>query len=351
MLALKTKGLFIEFNQFSTLAAVTSGLTPPFKIERLKEFPAGDSNEDLEAFLEGLLTSKSVRYVPAVCGIYPKSRFFRRHTLESPAKAKEDNFFTELLTNQFRIDPTKNMAAVLNAIDGAEFNIEKPLTPQKNIVIAGAQTEELLAEQERLTQMHIYPERLELGSVATIGALVQYARFRKERMPTLVLEITPDSSHLFILSSQMVEICRPIPYGLNTMFPLIQEELGLKDEDSARKLLFSNTFDFTEMGPILLRRMLKELQASTGFYEVQTGQTISNVFMSLLPRNLRWIGDVISRSLGVEVLEVKYSEWLASMRISVDDSINVESLDGRWHGLLSLMGDFNLQDQDGAKKE
>ena len=67
------------------------------------------------------------------------------------------------------------------------------------------------------------------------------------------------------------------------MFPVIQAELGLKDEDSARKLFYSNTFDFTEMGPSLLRKLLKELQASTGFYEVQTGQTIGQLYLALLP--------------------------------------------------------------------
>ncbi len=83
---------------------------------------------------------------------------------------------------------------------------------------------------------------------------------------------------MFIFGNEQVDICRPIPYGLNSMFPTVQSELGLKDEDSARKLFFSNTFDFTELGPSLLKKMLKELQASTGFYEVQTGQTIGQIF-------------------------------------------------------------------------
>jgi len=35
--------------------------------------------------------------------------------------------------------------------------------------------------------------------------------------------------------------------------------------------------DFTGMGPVLIKKLLKELQSSIGFYEVQTGQSIGQV--------------------------------------------------------------------------
>ncbi len=350
MLSPKTKGLFIDVNDFSVQTAVTTSLLAPFKIESLKEFSLAEINGGLREFVLSLLTSKTVRYVPSVCGIYPESRFFRRHTMESMAKAKDTNFFAQLLQTQFRIDPGKHAAAVINATDGSEFDLSKPLTAQKELLFCGASNEELLQIQETLVDKGKFPSRIEIGTLASLGGLVHYSRVKSLKLPTLVLEVTQDSSNLFILSSNMLEICRPIPFGLEGMLPLIQEELGLKDVESARKLLFSNTFDFTEMGTTLLRKMLKELQASTGFYEVQTGQTIGQLYMPLLPKNLGWIQQVLSRHLGVKVLKVDYAEWLDSLGITADDSVNLSSLDARWHGLISLMGEYTAPEKNGDKK-
>ena len=136
-------------------------------------------------------------------------------------------------------------------------------------------------QQEMIVDYGVYPERMELGTLSSLGGLINYANFKSITMPTLVLEITSSNSNIFIINNEKIDVTRPIPFGLNGMFPVIQKELDLKDEESAKKLFYSDTFDFTEMGPALLNKMLKELQSSTGFYEVQTGQTIGQIFLTL----------------------------------------------------------------------
>ncbi|WP_309385532.1 hypothetical protein [Cerasicoccus frondis] len=135
-------------------------------------------------------------------------------------------------------------------------------------------------------------------------------------------------------------MARPVPYGLRSMYPIVQKELGLKDEESAQKLFGSSTFDFAEMGQVLLKKLMKELQASTGFYEVQTGQTIGNIFLGLAPDNLSWIGTTLSKSLGVHVLKPDYESWLEHQGIKVASGVDLGSLGPRWFGLFSLMGDY-----------
>ena len=188
-----------------------------------------------------------------------------------------------------------------------------------------------------------------MGSIASVAGLINYTKFKKEKFPTLVLEVTPTNSNVFIFSSTQVDICRPIPYGLNSMFPTVQSELGLKDEESARKLFYSNTFDFSEMGPSLLKKMLKELQASTGFYEVQTGQTIGQLYITLLPVNFRWIHNTLSKALGVAVLNLDYAGWLKSLDISVTDGVMLDGLGSRWLGLFELMGDYTPEEGENGK--
>lgn len=335
------RGLFIELNSFSYLAIGTSELSAPLTVDSMAEFPMQGGEAAVRDFVESHGGGKSARFHPGHCCLYPESRFFRRHTIESAAKAKDPSYFSNLLSEQFRIDPTANLAAVINASDGSEFTLEKPVTAQKELFVCGAGKRELQVAQDQLVSLSIYPESIQLGTVSILGGLIDYARFKGMQNPTLALELTPDSSNLFIVSGGRIDLCRPVPYGLNAMFPLIQQELGLKDVESARKLFYSNTFDFTEMGPVLLRKLLKELQASTGFYEVQTGQTIGQIFLALLPKNLKWIEEVLSRSLGVGVLQIEFGEWLEARGVKPGSSVQLSSLESRWLGVASLMINFS----------
>lgn len=342
MLSAKRKGLFIETNEFSTLLALTSGLDAPFTLESVHELKPDMPAEELKEMVASLSDGKA-KFTDAKCGIYPDSRFVRRHTLDSPGKAKDPAFFPELLKSQYRIDVNENMAAVISAASGRPFNPEENLQQQKELVLCGAKLNELREHQSYFVEASVFPQRMELGTLATLAGIKHYVRQAEINYPVMILEVMSNNSNVFILSKDRLDISRPIPYGLNSMFPLIQKELKLKDETSAKKLFYSNTFDFTEMGPSLLKKIMKELQASTGFYEVQTGQTIGYLFTTLLPQNFNWLTRSLSRSLGVDVLRPDFGRWLRSMGIKVGEGVRLESLDSRWLSLFSLMIDFSRE--------
>ena len=121
--------------------------------------------------------------------------------------------------------------------------------------------------------------------------------------------------------------------------------MGLQDESSARKLFHSNTFDVAEMGRGLLKKILKELQAVAGYYEVQTGLNIDRFFTSLLPRKLCWIPNTISGVLGIDSVDVKLEPWMQSRGIETSDSVDLSTRGPRWLGMFSLMAEFNSMDK------
>jgi hypothetical protein len=121
------------------------------------------------------------------------------------------------------------------------------------------------------------------------------------------------------------------------MIPVVQKKLGLKDEESARKLFYSNTFDFTSMGAELVQRLLKELQSSIGFFEVQTGQSIGHLVCTMLPDKLSWIETSIAGALGLSPIRLDLRPWLQASQITFSDNAAQTNLDARWLGLLSLM--------------
>ncbi len=337
----KSKGFFLEVSEHSVLAARTSSPAAPFTIEEVRECAAGDPAA-FRAMLGELQPSKSpTGYLHASVGIYPARRVVRRHTVE-PKRMRESGYFADICTQQFRIEQDKHALFLVNAADGSDYESAK--TPPREVVVCGLPNEDAAAAQGSLLEAGIYPERIELGSVATLGAVVDCLAQSKAKTPVLVLEVEADAMHSFIVTANGVESSRPIPQGLNAMIPIVQKELGLKDEESARRLFYSNTFDFTGMGPQLIKKLLKELQSAIGFYEVQTGQTVGHLLTTQLPPKLLWIDAAIAGALGIKSFKLDPLPWLESRRITPRENLGASLADARWLGLLALMASYHAPD-------
>lgn len=334
----KTKGFVIDRGEQTTLVARVSALHTPLVLEDVRECPSNDEAALAEAFT-ALLPKKASGYAQVHCGISPASRFVRRATLDLK-RVKEPEYMAEVVNTQFRIDAEQNVITVLNAFDGLDYDASKP-GANKEVVFCGLPVTEVTRAQGDLLKQGLFPARLELSSLAALGAIIDHLKFTDSAKPTLVLELGSEQTQSYIVSARGIEATRPIAVGLDAMVPVVQKELGLKDEESARKLFFSNTFDFTGMGASLCKRLLKELQSSMGFYEVQTGQSISQLICPVLASKLGWLEGVIAAQLGVAVFQPEFPAWLAARQISLGEAVPVASLDARKLALLGLLMQFN----------
>jgi len=333
----KPRGFFVEMTEHTVRLARTSAPAAPFTLEDIRECPAGDAGALVDA-LRAIQPKKSPSgLLHSVVGAYPAKRMVRRHTLDLK-RIREPAYLNEVFTQQFRIEPDKYTIAILNAADGTDYDLAK--AQQKDAVFCGLPSDDTVALQNELLASGIYPERLELASISTLGALADYLTFTKSKTPTLALEISRETTQSFIVSSSGVEASRPIPQGLDAMVPVVQKELGLKDEESAKKLFYSNTFDFTGMGPLLIKRLLRELQSSIGFYEVQTGQSVGQVMCTELTPKLAWLEGAFSSALGINSFKPEPLEWLKSRQITVPEALIKAAEDPRNFGLLGLMISF-----------
>lgn len=336
MFGKKTKGFCVDFGEQSVLLARVSQDTAPLVVEEVKEFSVADK-EGLSAFLKTTEGKGPTGYAHARCSVYPARRLVRRHTMDLK-RVKEPAYLSEVLTQQFRVEAEKYTTLLLNPADGSEYDSGKG--NQKEVLFCGMISEEIVQWQDKLLEFGLYPERLELGTVATLGALASYQKFKQSKSPLLLLEIGEEATQSFILGADGVEITRPIASGVAAMIPVVQKELGLKDEESAKKLFYSNTFDFTSMGATLIRRLLKELQSSIGFYEVQTGQSIGGVLCTQLPSSLAWLSPTIANSLGVSPFKAEVVPWAESLGLTFAPGVNLGAPEERWLGLLGLMASY-----------
>ncbi|PTX91732.1 hypothetical protein [Opitutus sp. ER46] len=333
-----TKGYFVELSEHAILLARTSAPVPPFTVEEVRECEPGDTAA-LAAAIAQLQPKKTPSgYLHATIGVYPSKRVVRRHSLDLK-RLKEPGYLAEVCSQQFRIEAEKHKIAVLNSADGSDYDLAKGT--QKEVLFCGLPTEDIETTQRDLLGLGLYPERLELSTVAVLGSVVSYLEFTKSKMPTLVLEIGGDTTHSFIVTANGLETSRPIPQGLESMVPIVQKELGLKDEESAKKLFYSNTFDFTGMGPLLTKRLLKELQSSIGFYEVQTGQSVGQVLTTQLAPKLGWLDAAFAQALGITSLKIDAGAWLKARNVTLPENLARLAQEVKWFGLFALMSRYD----------
>lgn len=331
-MASHNKTYFVERTDFSLrIARVVRGADYDV-IEDVCETVPG-TPEEARDFVHEFANEKAGNLIRAYCAIYPPDRILRSMFLKDGPQGMDAEAMHDSVAGQFQIDRAKHAITVLNSDDGLPF---VPGRLQKNFLVCGAPREQLREAQEFLVSAGIYPLRLELGSVASVGLLLNYLHLQKIEDPVLMVEIGAENSHVLILNNNQLASAKPLGLGLNSMIAGVRKELGLQDEMAARRLFYSDSFDFREMGERLIDRLLRELQSMTGFYEVQTGQSISRMLCGLLPPKLSWLNETFASSLGMSRLQFDLPTLLNASNLTLEEAdppLQVETP----HGLLGLM--------------
>ncbi len=274
-----------------------------------------------------------VRYTHAALGAYPESRFLCMDVLENTIKAKEQGFFEEFFKTRHQIELSAHSVAIINPMTGLIVDPDKGFP--KEVILAGAREEEILKIQAEIVAQSVYPDRLELGSLSMLGGLIHYQKSLQLPSAMAVVEWGSQKSSLMICSAKRVEMLRTIPFGEITLLQRLKSTLSLKDEAAAARILSSPGFDFNEMGTVLLREFIKQLQAAISFFEVQTGQSLKSFIVTLLPKHLSWVDGVLSQHLGPAALTVDYAAWLNASGLKL--SADVPALSNHHFGVASLV--------------
>lgn len=339
-------GIFLDCGGDTVRGARTSSFTAPFTVEEVGECPAGD-RVALAHLVQRLSPRRAVgRRVHARVAIRPEGQLVRVLTAE-PKRLLEPEYFAALCSGQLQIDPEHYLLSVLEAETGQSFNPAR--TGERELFFCGLPLAERGAAQGALLDQDIYPESLELSTVATLGAVADHVRHGGLTAPVLVLEVGGACSHAYVVSRGGVTHVRPLSSGLDAMVPLVQRNLGLKDFAAAKKLLYANAFDFSAMGPELTLALAREVHALVSHLEVRTGRSVRQVLNLRLPPKLGWLGLALARGLGLEPLAPAIDNWLAARGITPVPAVHAAvGSDPGWLGVWGLMLRGEVRDADQA---
>lgn len=336
MISAKKKNFIVEYRPTTIRVARISSEVAPTVIEEVLEVDLNVDDSPATAIRE-FAKAKSNAYMQAHCSVYPQGRLVRQVLIDSQ-KGKEVDFVMKYLRETAGVDPEDFAVHCLSAEDGADIDLSA--YNKKDILICGAAKPEIVNLQEALVQSAIYPRRLEFGTIGTIGALKDMIGDDSSRSPALFLEIDKDSTSAVIVGPRGVEMARRIECGSTHIAEALKEEMNLKDDAAAEKILKSRDFDLGPIAPKLLRKLLRELQSSIGFFEVQTGSSVSDLYCLKDGKSLPWLESSICDLLNLTPFNFGFEQWLEAKGVSVAEGNLGEQIDSSWISLFALVADF-----------
>lgn len=225
---------------------------------------------------------------------------------------------------------------VLDWETGELVPVENPT--QKSMLVSGMNTKKLEKLQSQITEQNFYPKRLENSIVLMLGLIRRLIKESKLQGPVLLLEIYRDSGVLIVIPSEGVPLLRTIDSGESAMYEQIRTELSLKDVSSARKLMHSSTIDLSDIGRQVVNPVFKEIASTVGSFEVETGQSISQMIVPNFLPNQRWIVEVMANDFGMTIPEFDMNEIGGLFGVAFEEDLEWDPRDLRILPLIAAMG-------------
>ena len=341
MISSSKKDFIIEYRPSSIRVIRVSSLATPLTIEAIEEVPLGDDASAVASAVRKLAGAKANGYMNGICVVYPDRRVVRQMSLDTP-KGTEAEFIFKTLRESLNT-PDEISAHCLSPASGApvdptEFN-------KKEVIVCGIPNPDIVEVQKKMLEHAIYPSRVELGTVGIVGAIHDVLSWQGANAPTLFLEVEKDFSNAVIVGPKGIEMSRRIDSGAADIAMALKEELNLQDETAAERLLGSKDFDFSGIARKILRRLMRDLQSSIGFYEVQTGQSVHWIHCSTRANPMGWLEESVGDLLNLEPFTIDLSAWLKSKGVecgSCEDAF--ERLDLTWMGQISALCAFKNEE-------
>jgi hypothetical protein len=304
----------------------------PLVVDAFAELPLGD-DDAIGRWIEATFTERGPGYLAGYCGFHPSDRVLLRENINT-RRFNEPDFLNVLLAEQARLPSTKDwMVRALHPVDGEVFTAATPPRPG---LLVGLPLSAVRDLQNRLKKQDIRPRRLEVGTVALLGALTRHMRQIAYPHAVVACEMGVTQTRIYLLGKDGVHTPAALPHGLRSIEETAMKELSAPDIATARRALEAPTDELRGHGRRLVRALTRHLKPAVDYFEMQTGQPIGALFCAHLPAPLAWLEEALCAAVDLEFLAPDYATWLPSVGLALPPDVAVP---GRaWFQPLCLVG-------------
>jgi hypothetical protein len=315
----------------------------PLSVDSFAELPVGD-DEAVGRWVRTVFPDRGQGYLPGYCGFHPPERVLLRETINT-RRMTEPNYLSALLAEQAKLGSVADWQInVIHPVEGEFFTAATPSRPGLLFGLPLAGVREL---QQRLKRLGIRPRRLEVGSVALLGALTRYLRETAYPHAAVVCEIGRTQTRIYFVAKDGVHTPATLPHGLLSIHEAAMKELAVPDIASARTQLADPTPELRSHSRRLVRMLTRHLKPAVDYFEMQTGQPIGALFCAHLPTNLAWLEEALCAAIDLEFLVPDFSTWLPVIGLQPAPDAPVPPR--AWFQAFSLVGELAIPLTNEAK--
>ena len=260
------------------------------------------------------------------------------HRPENVSKSKSADYIPNAVKVWLDDDKEDFYFQVLDWETGEIVPIEEP--SQNLMLISGMKTRELRLLQDQMVSSDHYPVKLECSVVLMLGLIKKLIAAAMVKPPVMLLEVYRDSALLVVLSNEGKPLLRTLESGESSMYEQVKNELGLKDLQSAQKLMYSSTIDLSDIGQQVISPLYREIGSIVGLFEVETGMSVSQLLMTNIMPSQRWISNLLANDLGMQIPEFDLNELCGMLDVQIEETVEWNMKDHRILPLLASMGVF-----------
>jgi hypothetical protein len=304
----------------------------PILVDQMVELASGD-DEGAANWMRRIFPDRGRGYVPGYCGFHPTDRVLLRETINTK-RMVEPSYLPQLLAEQAKLTAVNDWnVCAIHPIEGEVFTTASPSRPG---LLVGLPLATVRESQQRLRKLGIRPRRLELGTVALLGALTRYMRETSFPHATVLCEIGLGQTRVYFLAKDGVHTPATLPHGLVSIMEATMKELGVPGIGPARDALYAPTEELLGHSRRLVRVLTRHLKPAIDYFEMQTGQPIGALYCAHLPMRLGWIEEALCTAVDLQFLVPDLDVWLPLAGVQVAPGTPMPPRS--WFQPLSLLG-------------
>lgn len=335
MSAHDSNGYFVELGEYSLILAKANLTQRPRAVEDLREVWLGD-NAAVDAVLKELKAEGEKGKAVALLRLKSRTLFSADAALGK--KVTSASAVEAYLKESLSTDAYPANWAWVNQKDGRQPDNGAPWLIDAT---ATAGTDEALG---KITGWSFELLRCESASLALIGAISNAARTAQISGPILLCDVSETRSFLAAISSQGVTAFTTIPVGFDNLAEATQGALGLKFRGSAARLMFNESYDFSDSAAKIveplsvgIRGALPNLGAIAPSFFVCSG---------VLARQT-WLLQALSSAINLKPLSVDVGAWATAQGLALSSKVSSEVAPS-WLGVLGAVAAYDPRNPGAA---
>jgi len=318
-----SSGYFVELGEYSLILAKTSLGQRPRAVEDLREVWLGDA-PGVEAALKEI---KGDGKAPAIALFRLKGRVIAAPDAATAKRLAGGSGADEYLQQILGADKLPANWSIVSQKDGRPPENTAGLLDAVPTTV----TEEALG---KVSGWSFDLQRAGSATLALTGALSAAAKTGNTSV--LLVDISENASFLIGIGAAGVTGFVSTPVGFDALAEATQGALGLKFRGSAARLMFNESYDFSEAGAKIIEPLANAIKSNLS----NVGAAPSTLVVSGVLARQTWLTQALASAVGLKLLTVDLKAWTSAQGLSLGSKIPAD-VAPTWLGVLGSISAYD----------